>query len=347
MSRISHPHVDPVPNPDWRWQRATSLADGPLGPQSDEADPAIRTASQFWRFWMTARSQEQLGLLARRMPLLFAAYHIHRENGVIRHALEARILARQTPEIIAQHLGIAAPVVRGYERIFFDVRDRLANRAYVLHRVIGPRLHAERPWKYDLTWKFWAYVGGPLVLDLLMRTARPSEVPTSDEGVPAFWSQQTQAALVQKLAVAAQNMREDRPTDAVLLLTAIKKLKEDEVPDDAFHRSIQAILHSIPWVIGNDYKLIPELANSPYVNCAAELRDRELLLAAQGKHTAEMLELPKLTFDSIAGNRPPHAEARSEGSAHNQEAPKPSGGLPWGPKSPPPARSATNHPGSK
>ena len=60
-------------------------------------------------------------------------------------------------------------IIEAYERLFFNVRERLANRGYLMHCVLGPAVHLGfQSSEYDLIWKLFAFLGGPLAVDLMI-----------------------------------------------------------------------------------------------------------------------------------------------------------------------------------
>jgi len=61
--------------------------------------------------------------------------------------------------------------VEAFERVFFDVRDRLGRRDFVINQVVGPAIHRGLNCRdYALLWKLFGYMRGPEVLDALIAT---------------------------------------------------------------------------------------------------------------------------------------------------------------------------------
>ena len=55
----------------------------------------------------------------------------------LRLEVEARLLARQPAEAIADRTGLTAAAVEAYAALFYAVADRLVHRGYIVHCVIG------------------------------------------------------------------------------------------------------------------------------------------------------------------------------------------------------------------
>jgi hypothetical protein len=95
-------------------------------------------------------------------PDLLAAHSIYAGSRDDRVELESRILAQQSLEEISECLGITIGSVEEYLSIFFDVRDRLESKTYVVTKVIGPTraLNPQHFMSMEGLTKTVAYYGG-------------------------------------------------------------------------------------------------------------------------------------------------------------------------------------------
>lgn len=85
----------------------------------------------------------------------------------LKSEVEARILAGQTDLIIGSVTGLPPKIVSTYEKICFDIRDRLAFPDYILSIVIGSALGNSQPnAEYQL--QYCAYFGGERALELML-----------------------------------------------------------------------------------------------------------------------------------------------------------------------------------
>jgi hypothetical protein len=285
---------EPFQPPDWRWRLAVDLAEDTTGRFRPCADPAVKFAKRFWRLWLDCRSEADRRLLAARMPTVYQAFRLYSDpHGSSRSALEARILAGEAPETIAAKSAISVAMVRAYERLFYNVRGFLKNPDYILNRVLRPRLRdPSRDWDDDLVWKFFGYIGGPLVLDEIMGACSSGTRPVDVAGVAAFFTEDTQAALRRQLAIAARALRgADRKTAAALIQADGRRAGrkgEDEDSPNILTKHIAALIDEIPWDVGEDAEkqLPPGLAE--YDRGAAELRDEEIFRLALGQEPKEL-----------------------------------------------------------
>jgi hypothetical protein len=98
------------------------------------------------------------------------------QGGDKRSEAEARILAGQSDEEIAKRLSLSAESVFWFEAAFFQVRDRLASRDWVILKTIGPGIWVGSPDVWSV-WKAVAYFGGVAAMDSLI-TVTTANRPT-------------------------------------------------------------------------------------------------------------------------------------------------------------------------
>src|SRR5688572_28968284 len=97
--------------PEWRWERVLALADRPgnvPGRCTKRDDPIVREAKQFYCKRVHGDPQTLDKLLVEN-PGLFYAYDYHerlQDDPDAAMYIQARLLARQTPEQIGDILGI-------------------------------------------------------------------------------------------------------------------------------------------------------------------------------------------------------------------------------------------------
>ena len=86
-----------------------------------------------------------------------------------RVVLESHILAGDSPDALAERMGLSPEVLEAYVQVFFDVHPRLSRTTFILHCVIG--LHLRRRSTEDelpVLLRLFAYYGGPHVLDAIL-----------------------------------------------------------------------------------------------------------------------------------------------------------------------------------
>lgn len=147
--------------PDWRWQRAQNLVS------------RGRYFSRRRDDELTGQAMHYLQLLRRRparAKRLFsdidAAKAWHTAGGPMVVQLQARLLAAQTPNEIACILGVTAEQGFVYEQLFYNVRDRLTARDWILVNAIrSPPFIARVGPDPAATLRAFGFDGGPVILD--------------------------------------------------------------------------------------------------------------------------------------------------------------------------------------
>lgn len=164
--------------------------------------------------------------------------------------MEARVLAGQAPADVALKAGVSPPAVAAYEAVFFDVRTRLGATDFVLHTLIGAPAAA---WDYARAWRFFGYVGGPVVLEEVLRM-RSGSPPATPGEVAAFLFGEAAEALRRHLAALAQAAPGGPAGDALLKVAAagLARRRDDPRPRTAVEQHILAMVNDIPWACGVD-----------------------------------------------------------------------------------------------
>lgn len=169
---------------DWRWQRACELADGARSVRGRD-DDNIMFVAKFRRLLDRCQDDNDRLNVLDTYPALYEAYALYDasdEPTEHKWELEARLLAREPFADIEAKMGISPETTAAYERVFFDVIDRLGSPSLIIHTIIGRAVQmglAER--EYDCLWKLFAYWLGVPVLDVLVfKFNSPQHVESRD-----------------------------------------------------------------------------------------------------------------------------------------------------------------------
>ena len=179
MRREEIESFDPFRPPWWRYDLAVKIARGEKR-QRRRLDPVVKAVVDLLR--AGERTTARRGTDEHDAELA-AALRLHEEDGPQRWEVEARILARQADQEIADRCGLSNSMVALYTQVFFDLRQSLDATGYLMATVVG-RWGGDTFRNEDVG-RFWAWAamgGGSVVLDSLVeafRTARqPGELPT-------------------------------------------------------------------------------------------------------------------------------------------------------------------------
>lgn len=298
----------PARAPDWRWSivcgavKRSGIAFCPVG------DRLVQTGARFWKAWTMCRSDAERQLVAEKLPTIAGAYQIFAGGSPsTRIGIEARVLANDAPGRIAQQAGLSGAVVRAYEALFYDVRDRLPCRDFILRSVIGLDEVAAECQPAQVC-KAMAYFGGPRVLDeLLFATGKALGHAESATDVAAVLSEIARAQLRRSVASA---LTAASPGDRRGLECLARVLAQMESRDSAgranepltdYAANILAMLESMPLLVGRS----SQGASSPLADIdasAVEPGAADLIRMASGE-TAD-----GTWRDAIEAPYPPAAE---------------------------------------
>ena len=139
------------------------------------------------------------------MPDVAGAVAILEGEPTTRRAVEAWLLAGEPIEAIARRCGVPVEAVEVYEQLFFNVADRLTSTSYILFHAIGAASY--RGFDGDDTGavlKWFAYMGGPRVLDFLLGGGdTPCDLlPTEGHAIPP--DEAARSARLRRMALAAK-----------------------------------------------------------------------------------------------------------------------------------------------
>lgn len=304
---------------DWRWEKARLMREDPqtaslLRHQDDEW--TIK-AKKFQEKYKDVNDDYDRLLLLRRWPALSEAADIRfrdDEKRLVRYEIEARLLASEPFERIAEKVGASVESIIWYEKVFFNVLDRLHNEGWVCHCVIGEAIQAgltERD--YDVLWKIMGYYGKSLVLDAIIRKTFDTRAPETQSQVGDFLVDDIEKTAKLKTAIAFRTMSinsytQERIIELYKEFQALKKAADgDAGSGDQLSSNIQVMIQNLGWTIGNrnvmvsasDPQKIVGRLRSEVVQadeCAAELRADDLMQLNIGQTPERLKALATTRF---------------------------------------------------
>jgi hypothetical protein len=168
----------PLRPADWRWRRALAMVEAKRTPDRFSEDKIVMAA---WKFISIIDNVENPWEYVSKCidnPDLSDAYSIYSqpEGRLTKWELEARILAKETVKIIADHMSLSPKVIKWYESLFFNVLDRIDNPSWIVHHAVGKGAFlgsTERD--LDIIWKLCGYFHGSEKLDWLLHSKDSQE----------------------------------------------------------------------------------------------------------------------------------------------------------------------------
>jgi hypothetical protein len=196
--------------------------------------------TQFQACLQRCRTDGDVVRLTDWRPNFFGAYEVRVDSPeLFKASLEARILARQPVIDIAKRLCMRAGAVESYERLFYNIEDRLDAIDWINLRVLGNTKNgtAEHEDRGALL-RLFGYHFGPVAVDELVAdfsaaTPRPGDLSE----VPAAFDDDIRRTLARKAAIAARMLRIDDPKIAIRVLKMQLRWKYMEMRMKRIHRN--------------------------------------------------------------------------------------------------------------
>jgi len=161
-SYLLHRH-SPLCPPSWRWGWAQAFVD--FGrPRPRNLDEAALSALR-----LSSALHGRIGPNdAHHLATSLAALAVYQGPRQQRDMLDAWLLSGETDAPIGHRLGIEPAVVGDYEQIFYAVRDRRRAADWIILCAIGWPIDPDGHRDIASVLKLLAYLGGPLVLDVVL-----------------------------------------------------------------------------------------------------------------------------------------------------------------------------------
>jgi hypothetical protein len=301
-------HVDHELNPlrpvDWRLRKAVEIiCENDWTPP--RGDYLLRIV-QFLRARRRVRDSSQMFVLSRRMQDAFEAFAIYEAgSGDLRSVIEARMLARQSADQIAQMAGVQSPTITFYGAAFFDVQGRLDARDFILQGVILPemRVGTQRATRHAM-WKLVGYLAGPDALEKALYGAVSGQA-TSLENLSEGLAESARTLAQQRVAdLVASPYPSDLQLAAHLQRLAKKpEGKGNSDPQTDYEKAIQAMLDTLPWRLKagdvDDDRLPAEVRELEEMGVT--LRAHELVLLGLGGSLPNVEALKTARFPERTG----------------------------------------------
>lgn len=251
---------NPLKRPDWRYRRVLSIIQGKSSRGSSRVfdDRWIKGYRRFLVTYNRPGKQSRLRAFKSDPALYYAHRLYHEPDKEWRSILEARILANETPESIAKCFHTIPETVDWYEKIFFDVRDRLGSRDWII-KVIRQGVDLTLDDAGDVaddikffTYKFFGYFGGPWALDVIIAGVGEVGGPRSYDEVNSWLQEVIVSGLTRKGAIASQLIGVNNFTASGLLRAYATVLKEkgDGLGDehvDIYRQHLEALREQIEY----------------------------------------------------------------------------------------------------
>jgi len=147
---VAYSKFNPFRRVDWRYERVLGMVDredGKLGRCTHKDDRYVKGLRNFILRFRAIKNDRDRNTLSEENPGLYMAwlYNMNRDTDGGRRLVvmvEARILAGQDDETIAEEMTLAPKSIEWFEALFFCVRDRRNACDWIVSQVLIPSVMA-------------------------------------------------------------------------------------------------------------------------------------------------------------------------------------------------------------
>ena len=291
----------PLRPPDWRWQKVMVYKEAGRRIPRSKMDSLLSVISKFAILLDSCDDDFDLLDLSESYPDLCDAHMMYKHDGALssKWELEARLLARESYADICEKMHIPPSTIDLYEKVFFNVSDRINNKSWIINCIVGRAIHAgltERD--YDLLWKMYGLFSGPMMLDVVLGKMglKAQHAASFDQAVTMLRdSLDVQAIVTASKSFAIVPINGFTALPAIQAEQAYRQMAKDSVgaaSTQTFLQSVDQIMSSLPWCVGSGTIKHPVLETMGTADSlAAELRIDELIGVANGDDLLDLKDL--------------------------------------------------------
>lgn len=299
----------------WRQERVLELMEhmpNPKKPHRRRDDRYVREYYRFLRKYAAQTTESERVAMFDANPSLYYAHSIHfHPDKEWRSVAQGFLLTGDTLESCAAALDTLPEALDWYERLFFNVRDRLEAEAWVAKTVLGSSAYraANREGsvtenQQDILFKLFGYYGGPIILKIVISGFRRGSLPRRPEEISP-WFDSTFTMLIKSRATQAARVFQINKYNVMQLMEIQCSIMTSERsvlqggPETDVEQNVQAFMERIPWVMAK--KGAKDLDNNAleqhYATSSVEPRADEQMALALGQ-TPDQLKLAEASHDS-------------------------------------------------
>lgn len=305
--------------PEWRFDRVKSLLENHPAPKRCSArdDNHVKVARNFLLRWKNKEDDSSRRQLFYENPGLYYAIDLYErstEDATYPFIIQARLLAGMTSEEIAEVMPTTFETIDWYERLFFNVSDRLDKRDWITKMILVPSImrslfvnnrntgHADShnehlvdrsisicdPF-YDGTLKLFAYFGGRHVLEPFLASCEIDKKLKSPDKLNEWLDEYWTGTIRRRSAQAATKFDLNRYNVAEIfglhsqLLALDRSATSLRKNDSDLTSAVSSMIGGIDWLIGDKgKKALAQTKLGRYDEEAAELRADEVLKITAG-----------------------------------------------------------------
>jgi hypothetical protein len=267
--------------PDWRFLIAQELHRAGKFATRAKYDWATRMAH--WYLGARDRTTMQPTEVFSTINSAHALYALRPEDA--KYAVEAYILTGATDDEISAEFGLTAKLINWYERLFFDVRGRLASRIYIQNQLIPEREKLALDPK-DGLWKRIACIDGVAALKKAVFSETTAESMTKIQG-------QVNYMMTMRCLDAVETLPAQHAAKVIAVADSARGRSDAGLGIPSLEANIQATLELMPFGVAVRDK-DPNSPTFRFDQAGIELQSWEETLLRAGYQLPHLEELLKV-----------------------------------------------------
>lgn len=302
-------------------------------------DKWVQEYKKFLFLWN--KNEANRDKLLHENPGLYFAYLLYDRMFIepeLRLMIEARLLADYDYATIAKECKTIPETVEWYEKLFFNVKEFLPHHDWILKHVLlpassrfvsdddvdeddkeefKPKVVSEivKP-HFDMTLKFFAYYGGPIVCDLMISGFRRDRKVLHHDDLPDYFHDQFMSQITKRSAEASGRFEVNKYNVMELfnvhsrIIEIQKSTGQQENKYNEIEKHVNSMMSEFMWTVGDSgKKLYDGTLTGQADELAAEVDSDELIKLGSGDNKDIIDDIKDL---SITSRKEPGKNAKSK-----------------------------------
>ena len=323
--------IDPHRACDWRYSRVLELLDSnrmtrdpwgrPRYPHLRKTDDDyVRALREYLLAYRRRKDIDHGELIGQKYPLLDIAYKTRTAGDRwMSDMIEAAVLSGLPNQAIAFLAKTDQDVVHVYQKLFFDVKDHLKHRYWILQQIYRNQNALSVPEEATVV-RLFAYFFGPITLDFFATGFTQSRHLESMDELPEAMTKFINQSIRRRVAmtVNAVEVNKYNMSKVYELHTKLIELdRSDQSESKAksmFDVTVSQFLTTNTWALGLETgeEVVPKAALALQKQTGRVLRDNELHHLARTGSLAQLTELLETT-SAFTGREAKKASEKTNG----------------------------------
>lgn len=245
---------NPFRSPQWRAERASFLLANRQLPNGFD-DKYIRA---YRKLLILQKDNTGMGPFLE-MPHAYVAASINNfPDTEWRDILQAKLLTEEEYEDIGHWLGIESEAVDFFEKVFFNVRDRMQHRGWIIKVILGaPEERESKRKNGQLTnsqrgviYRLFAFYGGPEALEAAMSGFMPSALPSAKKDLEKWYDKALEQIIHTRAASAARMFEINKYNVMQVLELAVSNATQRQMASNSVGGGIEDFAEKVTGAMG-------------------------------------------------------------------------------------------------